>query len=70
MTTNVDQAYPKILSERLRIEFCKHLHGVTKRETHFANLSQLGRFTLYFVIAKSMIRYWHRLNNLGSSFHY
>ena len=39
MTTNVDQAYPKILSERLRIEFCKHLLGVTKRETHFANLS-------------------------------
>ena len=36
---NVDQAYPKIPSERLRIEFCKHLLGVTKRETHFANLS-------------------------------
>ncbi|CAC5381480.1 ATBF1 [Mytilus coruscus] len=60
MITNVDQAYPKLLSEKLHNKFCKLLLGVGN--------SELGRFLLHFDIAKSMIRYWHMLENLGSSF--
>ena len=67
-TSTVDQAYPKLLSERLHMKFCKLLLGVGKRATNLATLSELGRFPLHFDITKSMIRYWHRLENLGSSF--
>ena len=56
------------LSERLHMKFCKLLLGVGKRATNLATLSELGRFPLHFDITKSMIRYWHRLENLGSSF--
>jgi hypothetical protein len=40
----------------------------SKRVTNFATLSELGRFPLHFDIIKSMIRYWHRLENLDSNF--
>ena len=50
------------------MKFCKLLLGVGKRATNLATLSELGRFPLHFDITKSMIRYWHRLENLGSSF--
>jgi hypothetical protein len=42
--------------------------GVNKRATNFATLSELGRFPLHFDIIKSMIHYWHRLENLDSNF--
>ena len=42
-----------------------HIH---KKATNFAVLSELGRFPLHFDIIKSKIRYWYRLENLGSSF--
>ena len=64
-TFTVDQAYPKPFSERLHMKFYKLLLGVGKRATNLATLSELGRFPLHFDITKSMIRYWHRLENLG-----
>ena len=41
---------------------------IHKKATNFAVLSELGRFPLHFDIIKSKIRYWYRLENLGSSF--
>jgi len=63
-----DKIYPNLFADKLHIKFCKFILGVNKKATHFAVLSELGRFPLHFDIIKSKIRYWYRLENLGSSF--
>jgi hypothetical protein len=64
----LDQIYLNLEIEKLHIKFSKYILGVNKRATHFATLSELGRFPLHFDIIKSMIHYWHRLENLDSNF--
>jgi len=63
-----DKIYPNLFADKLHIKFCKFILGVNKKATNFAVLSELGRFPLHFDIIKSKIRYWYRLENLGSSF--
>ena len=64
----IDKAFHNLKSEKLHLKFCKYLLGVGKKATNLATLSELGRFPLHFDILKAMIRYWYRLENLGSSF--
>lgn len=64
----IDEGFHNLKSEKLHLKFCKFLLGVSKKATNLATLSELGRFPLHFDIIKSMIRYWYRLENLGSSF--
>ena len=63
-----DDVYGKFHCEKLHSRFCKFILGLPKRATNFAALSELGRFPLHFDIIKSILNYWHRLENLGSSF--
>jgi hypothetical protein len=41
---------------------------VHKKSTNLAVQSELGRFPLHFDILKQILRFWHRLENLDSSF--
>ena len=66
--TVADQMFSKLISEKLHVRFCKFILGVNKKATNFASLSELGRFPIHFDIVKSLIRYWYRLENLGSCF--
>ena len=65
---SVDTIYSRILCEKLHIKFCKYILGVNRKSTNFAVLSELGRFPLHYDIVKHVLGYWHRLENIGSSF--
>ena len=67
-TFSLDDIYGKFPCEKLHSKFCKFILGLHKRTTNFAALSELGRFPLHFDIIRSIINYWYRLENLGSSF--
>ena len=64
----LDRIYANLISENLHIKFCKNILGTHKKSSNLAVLSELGRFPLHFDILKSMLKYWHRLENLGTSF--
>ena len=63
-----DQIYGKLFCEKLHTRFCKFILGLHRKTTNIAVMSELGRFPLHFNIIRSMIKYWYRLENLGSSF--
>lgn len=65
---SIEKIYSKLLCEKLHLKFCKFILGVNKKSTNFGVLSELGRFPLHFNIVQSMLNYWYRLENLGSSF--
>ena len=65
---SLDNIYSNLLCDKVHIKFCKFILGVHKKTTNFGVLSEVGRFPLHFDIVKGMINYWHRLENLGSSF--
>lgn len=46
--------------ENLNIKFCKYLLGAEKI-TNIAIISELGRYSLYFLLIQSLLLYWHRL---------
>jgi hypothetical protein len=48
--------------------YSKRVLGVHQKSTNFAVLSELGRFPIHYQIIKQMLGYWHRLENLESSF--
>lgn len=60
--------YSNLLCEKLHLKFCKSILGLHKSTTDFAVQSELGRFPLHFDILRSMLSYWHRLENFGQSF--
>ena len=64
----IDQIFSKLHCEKLHLKFCKFLLGVHKKSTNLAIQSELGRFPLHFDILKQILRFWHRLENLDSSF--
>jgi hypothetical protein len=64
----IDQIFSNLHCEKLHLKFCKFLLGVHKKSTNFAVQSELGRFPLHFDILKQILRFWHRLENLDSSF--
>ena len=64
----IDKIYSKLICEKLHIKFCKFVLGVHKKSSNFAVLSELGRFPLYYDVIKQTMRFWHRLENLGSNF--
>lgn len=64
----IDQIHLNLLSEKLHIKFCKYILGVNKKATNLAVLSELGRFPIHFDIVKSILRFWHRIENLNGTF--
>ena len=64
----LDKVYSNLFCDQLHIKFCKFILGAHKKSTNFAILSELGRFPLHFDVTNSMIKYWYRLENLGTSF--
>ena len=64
----IDQFFSKLHCEKLHLKFCKFLLGVHKKSTNLAVQSELCRFPLHFDILKQILRFWHRLENLDSSF--
>ena len=62
----LDKIYSNSICEKLHNKFCKYILGVHKKTTNFAVLSELGRFPLHFDIAKNIVSYWLRLENLES----
>lgn len=65
---NSANTFSNLPAEKLHIKFCKTVLGVNKKATNLATLSELGRFPLHYDVIKSMLKYWHRLENLGSLF--
>lgn len=65
---SIERVYSNLLCEKLHPKFCKSILGLHKSTTNFAVLSELGRFPLHFDILRSMLSYWHRLENFGQSF--
>ena len=63
-----DQIYSKCPAEKLHQKFCKYILGVHSKTTNIAVLSELGRFPLYFNIIKAMLKFFHRLENPGTTF--
>lgn len=63
-----DRIFSNICCEKLHVSFCKFILGTHKKTSNLAVLSELGRFPFHFVIIKTMLKYWHRLENLGTSF--
>jgi hypothetical protein len=63
-TVSPDRIYSNLIGEKLHTKFCKFILGVHKKTTNFAVLSELGRFSLYYVILKSIFHYWNRLEYL------
>ena len=47
----------------MHLKFCKFILGVHKKSSNFAVMSELGRVPYYINIIKSMLLYWHRLEN-------
>jgi hypothetical protein len=64
----LDNIYSGSLCEKIHLKFCKLILGVHKRTTNIAELSELGRFPLYFNIINGMLLYWYRLEYLGKEF--
>lgn len=63
-----DEIYNRLQCESLHVKFCKFILGCGRKSTNFATLSELGRFSLHFNIIKSMLKFWHRLENLQNQF--
>ncbi len=64
----MDKIYNNIYAEKLHVKFCKHIFGTHKKSCKLAVLSELGRFPIHFDIVKCLLKFWHRLENLGTSF--
>lgn len=58
------KAEPYLINE-LTGNFVGLLFGVTKSRSTVVTLSEIGGIPLHFDIAKYMIRYWHKLENVG-----
>ena len=65
-SVTLDKIYTNLIGEKMHIKFCKFILGVHSKTTNFAVLSELGRFPLHFDIAKAIINFWTRLENLDS----
>ncbi len=65
-TFDFENIFKNVSCEKLHIRFLKQLLGVHRKSVNFAVLSELGRFPLYYDIAKSVIKYWYRFENLSS----
>ena len=61
---SLDKIFSGNEPNRLHIKFAKYILGVDKKSTHFAVLSEPGRFPCYIDIVRSMLNYWYRLEHL------
>ena len=60
---SIDNIYNLSEPDKLHLKFCKFILGVHKKSSNFAVMSELGRVPYYINIIKSMLLYWHRLEN-------
>jgi hypothetical protein len=64
----INDCYKNYKGETLHLKFCKYILGLNKKSVNHASLSELGRHPLHYDIAKSLLQYCYRLENLATQF--
>ena len=54
-------------SEKMEIHFLKYILGVNKKASNFAIMSEVGKYPIIFDSFKSVLNYWHRLENMPTN---
>ena len=63
---SLDKIYQNIDLDKLNTKFCKFTLGVNKKSSNFAVYAEMGRRPFYLDIVKSMLLFWHRVENMPS----
>ena len=51
----------------MEIHFLKYILGVNKKASNFATISEIGKYPIIFDSFKSVLKYWHRLENIPTN---
>ena len=62
--------YASGITEKLHSRFMKYILGVNRKASTIAFMSELERYPIYFSVILSMLKYFHRLNNLSEGLLY
>jgi hypothetical protein len=58
------------ITEKSHSRFMKYILGVNRKASNIAVMSELERYPIYFSVILSMLKYFHRLNNLSEGLRY
>lgn len=66
----LEKVYASGITEKSHSRFMKYILGVNRKASNIAVMSELERYPIYFSVILSMLKYFHRLNNLSEGLLY
>ena len=57
----LENLYFDFPAEKMQLQICRNILGVSKKTSVLASLWELGRYPLMFSCCVQMVKYWHRI---------
>lgn len=63
----IERVFKDLQIEKLNIQFCKFILGVSKKASNLAVMGELGRYPFYIDVIITMLKYWSHLHTIDAS---